>query len=330
MTDLVITPSEGSVPTDARARLAGELAVLLSRLGSPHSRRAYAGDWGRFVAFLNARGMDPFTAGPVDVGAFLASMSNPKGEPAAISTRARALSVLREVFAAVYRAGLRRDNPAREIEVPRVQRDPRTPWLTEMQLVLLLHRDGETWVERRNHLVLLFVLGLAVRRSSATTARVEHLIRRPDGRLGIRVYGKGNKTADLLMPFWLAREVEDWIQFSGVTGPLFPRLRRVGYDDVRPEMNKSIGSSAVWEIVKAAAARAGIDPRLATPHALRRSYVTIARERGAALADLQAALMHEKSETTERYDRAVRAMKVAPGDVFADIIDAANRGAGRG
>jgi site-specific recombinase XerD len=66
------------------------------------------------------------------------------------------------------------------------------------------------------------------------------------------------------------------------------------------------------------------DKEVATPHAIRRSFVTIARARGVALDDLQAALMHSQVSTTEAYDRALRAMRSAPGDVLVDIYDAAN------
>jgi integrase len=144
------------------------------------------------------------------------------------------------------------------------------------------------------------------------------------------VRGKGGKEADLLVPVWLATEIEAWIALSGVSGPLFPRLRRVGYDDVRPQMDRPIGSSKVWEIVKEAAKRAGVDEKTATPHALRRSFVTIARERGVPLDDLQAALMHSRSSTTEGYDKALRAMRRAPGDALADIYAAANEGSNQG
>jgi len=326
MTEIVVS---GLIPTsvvtaETRARVGNELAALWSRLESPHSKRAYAEDWQRFVGFLRALGVDPLAAGSLEVTTFLDSMMS-NGKPAARATRSRAASVLREVFAALYRAGVRADNPAREVKVRRGTRDPQTPWMTEAQIVALLLPWGDTWVARRDRLVLLFVFGIAVRRASAARARVDHLIRRPDGRLGIRVLGKGGKTADLLMPVWLAREVEDWISFSGVTGPLFPRLRRVGYDDIRPELNKPIGGDQVRTIVKQAAARAGIPENLATPHAVRRSYVTIARHRGVELADLQAALMHSQAATTERYDKALRTMKSAPGDILADLIEAANR-----
>jgi hypothetical protein len=100
------------------------------------------------------------------------------------------------------------------------------------------------------------LLGLALRRSSVAGARLGDLRRRPDGRLGLHVRGKGGKEADLLSPVWLATEIESWLASSGVTGPLFPRLRRVAYDDVRPEINRPIGPSKVWSIVKAAAERA--------------------------------------------------------------------------
>jgi integrase/recombinase XerD len=305
----------------AQNRLGGVLAALWAALESPETRRAYREDWTRFSAFLVATGKHPLTAGPVEVGQYLEHL---RARGLARSTRSRALSVLRQVFAAVYRSGLRVDNPSREFQLPRVDRAPRTPWLSEDPLVALLRPWGDSWESRRDRLVLLMLFGLALRRSSVAGARVDDLRRRPDGRLGLHVRGKGGKEADLLMPEWLAAEIENWIAFSGVTGPLFPRLRRVGYDDLRPEMNRAIGPSKVWEIVGVAGERAGIEKGRATPHALRRSFVTIARSRGVPLDELQAALMHSQITTTEGYDKAARTMKSAPGDALADIYEAAN------
>jgi integrase/recombinase XerD len=311
----------GALRDVAQERLAGALAALWSALESTHTRRAYASDWMRFSAFLVAAGAHPLTAGPVEVGSYL---ENLRARGLARSTRGRALSVLKEVFAALYRAGLRAENPAREFRLPKVQREPRTPSLTVAQLVALLKPAGDSWVARRDRVVLLTLLGLALRRASVAGARVEHLVRRSDGRLGLHVLAKGGKQANLLLPVWLAAEIESWIAFSGASGPLFPRLRRVGFNDMRPEMDRPIGASKVWDIVKSAAKRAGIDEKSATPHAIRRSYVTISRTRGVSLDDLQSALMHAQITTTMLYDKSERAMKSAPGDVLDDIYRAAN------
>ncbi len=329
MSELI--PFPATLAASAQERLAGALATFWAGLESTETRRAYSGDWRAFCGFLDGLGVHPLSAGPAEIGAYLEHLRTRR--PARSKTakglsrasRARALSVLREVYAAVYRAGLRPDNPAREIKSPRIDRAPRTPWLIEAMLIAILRPWGDSWVARRDRLLLMFLVGLALRRSSAAGATVSDLRRRADGRLGLHVRGKGGKEADLLLPTWLAKEVEDWIAFSGVTGPLFPRLRRIGYDDVRPQMDRPIGPSKVWEIVKAAAERAGIDKGQATPHALRRSFVTIARERGVPLDDLQASLMHSRSSSTEAYDRALRAMRTAPGDVLADIYVAATK-----
>jgi integrase/recombinase XerD len=321
MTDLIPAIALSPAVQAAPERLAGVLAAFWTTLESAHSRRAYFEDWGRFAAHLGTLNVYPLAAKVEHVAGHMEGM---RVRGLARSTRARALTVLREVYSAVYRAGLRADNPAREVKLPRVQREPNTPWLTEAQLVALLRPCGDSWVERRDRLVLLMLLGLGLRRSSVAGTHVDHLVRWTDGRLGIRVLAKGGKEADLLLPSWLAKEIEGWIAFSGVHGPLFPRLRRVGYNDMRPEMDRPIGAGKVWDVVKEGAARAGIDPRQATPHGIRRSFVTIARARGVELADLQAALMHSQITTTERYDKAVRGMTSAPGDALADIYEAAS------
>lgn len=320
MTDRVLAsvPADVSIST-AHIRWADVLAAFLVGLESADSRRAYGADWSHFTQFLDGVGIDVLSATPMHVAAHLEAM---RTRGLARATRARALSVLREVYAAACRAQLISLNPAREIRLPRADRDPRTPWLTEQQIVALLSGPRESWVERRDRLVLLVLVGLGLRRKSVAVLQVDDLVRAPDGRLAVRVRAKGGKEAVLLFPAWLATEVHSWIASSCVTGPLFPRLRRVGYDDVRPDLQKGLGPGKVRQIVKAAAKRAGIDEKLATPHALRRSFVTIARQRGVALEDLQVALMHSQATTTAQYDRALRTMRTAPGDVFGDLYKA--------
>jgi len=56
------------------------------------------------------------------------------------------------------------------------------------------------------------------------------------------------------------------------------------------------------------------------PHVLRATYVTLARDAGASLEDIQEAVCHASIVTTRRYDRAARRLDRSPGYSLAAYI----------
>lgn len=118
---------------------------------------------------------------------------------------------------------------------------------------------------------------------------------------------KGRKLATAGVPEWLQQEIRDWKTFAGIdTGPLLPR---------GPEVHEHISGDTVYNIVVTAAEIAGLK---VTPHALRRTFITVLRERGVGLKELQSAVAHSSSATTERYDR--KKSIAAPGEQLEDLV----------
>ena len=75
----------------------------------------------------------------------------------------------------------------------------------------------------------------------------------------------------------------------------------------------------LYDVVKRAGRCAGVSKL--TPHALRRTFITILDERGVPLADLQLAVSHESITTTERYRMGARAAGQAPGELLRDLVE---------
>src|SRR5260221_469851 len=68
------------------------------------------------------------------------------------------------------------------------------------------------------------------------------------------------------VPPWLSAESDEWCGDEGIDmGPLFP---------AHHGGSKAVGSSTVWNAVRRAALRSGVELARCTPHALRRSFVT--------------------------------------------------------
>jgi integrase/recombinase XerD len=69
----------------------------------------------------------------------------------------------------------------------------------------------------------------------------------------------------------------------------------------------------VRRIVARLARAAGLsDPAKVTPHSGRRAFLTLAREAGVPLQDVQDAVDHRDPRTTQRYDRGRHRLDKAP------------------
>ncbi len=295
-------------------RVAAAFARILSDLGSPESVRAYREEWARFVAYLAAKGTPPLAAKTFDVQTYLLEMrSHGKRQ----STRARALAVIRAVYAALAREGvLDAANPAREARNPKGDNaELKTPWLSADELERFLGAEpaDDSFVERRDYLVSMTLAMTGLRRAEiARIARDAFEPQTGSDNWYLRVRVKGGKYGRVEIVAPLAKLLLAWArEFEIEEGPLFRRSWKSAL---------GIGLTTVRNAVKRQAARAGfVDHAKFTPHAFRRSVATIAKQRGVPLEVVQRSLLHSKRDTTERYMKLADA-PVAPAKKFLDIL----------
>lgn len=308
-TALVKQEPQALVPSAQLPQLEEALLAFWRRLESKDSRQAYSADWKRYYAWLQVQEppINVFESTPASVERYLIHMYD-RGLSKA--TRARALAVLRKTYGVLVRAGLMTVNPAREAENIRVGKEPRTPWLTEDELRAMLRHPikWESNRQERDWLILATLVGTGLRRREVARLSCEQLLPVPGDRLAAKVVAKGGKEGMIIIPTWLAPRLLAWRQRCK-TGPLF-FVRR----------GKAVSESTVTQVVKDAARRATVPLERATPHAIRRSFVTITGQRGVSLEDRQAALLHTNRATTELYDKTTRLTKQAPGDVLEDLL----------
>lgn len=295
-------------------RVAAAFAQILSDLGSPESVRAYDEEWKRFVAFLAARGTSPLSAKTFDVQTYLLGLrSSGKRQ----STRARALAVIRAVYAALAREGvLEGANPAREARNPKGDNaELKTPWLDEDELERFLGAlpDDDSFVERRDYLISMTFAMTGLRRAEVARIPIDNFepkAKSDDWDLRVRV--KGNKYGRVEIVAPLAKLLFAWAkEFDITTGNLFRRSARSPH---------GVGLTTVRNAVKRQAARAGfVDDTKFTPHAFRRSVATLAKKRGVPIEVVQRSLLHSKRDTTERYMKLADE-SAAPSKQFLDIL----------
>jgi len=306
-------PRVALTAVDVEADLARALGELWARLESPHSRRAYREDWRRWTTWLTKQDVHPLAATARQVQDYLAWL---QVQDKAKSTRARALAVLRGSYATLVVAfsrveGVCKHNPAREAHNIRTHGDPNTPWLNEDELRRLLVRPQlATWRNRRDWLILATLVGTGLRRAEVARLHQDQLLP-VEGGYSARVRAKGGKDAYVVLPAWLCHELDQWFKSTN-DGPLFPRY---------PMAAQAVCAGTVYSAVKAAAIRASLDLERCTPHAIRRSVVTLLGQKGVSLKDRQNMLLHTSQATTERYDKTSKLPAQAPGEVLASLIE---------
>jgi len=287
-------------------KLADVLEVFWSGLESANSRRGYKQVWAAFEAWLSTEKLDALKVAPADLQRYVSHLRD-AGKAAA--TRAWALSALRSIYDSLVVNGLVATNPARSVKNPKTTHVPRAPWLEEDGVRKLLGvLGGTTFRERRNRLTVLLFLGLGWRRAEIARMAVEDFA---DGKVSGVV--KGGKRATVGVPSWLQKEINAWREYAGISsGPLLLRS---------PGDEKGVSANTVYLCVRDAAKVAGLK---ASPHALRRTFITTLRGRGADLKTLQLAVAHSSSATTERYDRGRQI--AAPGEGLRDLVYGASGG----
>ena len=288
----------------------GPVAALLpwvcDRLPSPHSRRAYASDLATFVSQMRERGIDPLQVTGDDLRVYKAALLA-AGQTTA--TVARSLSVLRGTYQQFGKRGLIPWEHVRDIqsvESPRVEKNT-TPCLSQQEAINLLHApDTSTVLGLRDHALLFVYFKTAARCSAVRNARIGD-IERTDFDWYLVVREKGGKTQRKAL-LEAAPAVLAYIDAAGIRddfeGPLFRPVAK----DRRTLLRKHLDRSAIWEVVKRNARKAGLAPdrigrRGIGVHSLRKTAITNALENGAPIQKVQQLAGHADIRTTQLYFR---------------------------
>ena len=264
---------------------------------SPHTRKAYVDDVGRFLAFLSGfAGRDPATveADEVDALAVRSWLAALRAEGHARTSIVRRLSALRSFFTFLQREGLVEGNPARGVATPRTEKSlPVSLSVPEAAAVVEAPPpDTELGLRDRALLELLYATGLRVSELVGLSLPDVDLPGRQ-----VRTVGKGRK--ERIVPFGekAAEALAAWLparlallRGRRVRGePLFLNARggRLTDRSVRRVLDRALAAAEV--------------SRHASPHALRHSFATHLLSAGADLRTIQELLGHASLATTQKY-----------------------------
>jgi integrase/recombinase XerD len=264
----------------------GFLALLAARR-APRTVDAYRRDLTDLAAYLAT---SPATAGREQLEGWLSDL---RGRGQAQASIARRAAAARSFYRHLVALGLRADNPAAEIDLPRRRnRLPRTLSLSEVER-LIDAANGTTPRSLRDRALVELLYGGGLRVGEAVS--LERGGVDLEGRL-VRCVGKGDK--ERVVP--LGRQaVEALRRYLARGRPYLDRRHR-------PELflnaqGGALTRAGAFLILRRLAAKAGLEPTTVHPHLLRHSFATHLLEGGADLRSVQEMLGHADLGTTELY-----------------------------
>ena len=276
-----------TAPTPAPDVAVESFLALLGARRSPRTVDAYRRDLADLARSL---GRSPTSATTDEVQAWLAELRAQGLAPASIARKA---SASRTFFRHLVLLGIRPDNPAADVPLPRRrQKIPRS--LTPAEIERLIDAANGTAPRNfRDRALIELLYGAGLRVSEAVGLELGGVDL--DERL-VRCVGKGDK--ERIVP--LGREAVEAVRRYLARGRPYLDKRH------RPDLflnaqGGALTRAGAFLILRRLAVQAGLEPERVHPHLLRHSFATHLLEGGADLRSVQEMLGHADLGTTEIY-----------------------------
>jgi integrase/recombinase XerD len=264
----------------------GFLALLAARR-APRTVDAYRRDLADLSAHL---GGSPAAAGTEQIESWLADLRARGQAPSSVARRAAAA---RSFYRHLVALGLRADNPAADVDLPRRRtRLPRTLSLSEVDR-LIDAANGVTPRALRDRALVELLYGAGLRVSEAVG--LERGGVDLESRL-VRCVGKGDK--ERVVPLG-TQAAEALRRYLARGRPYLDRRHRA--ELFLNAQGGPLTRAGAFLVLRRLAAKAGLDPAQIHPHLLRHSFATHLLEGGADLRSVQEMLGHADLGTTELY-----------------------------
>jgi integrase/recombinase XerD len=261
---------------------------------STNTMLAYRRDLEKFVEFLGSRKVSPIAATRSDIVDFLSSLYSRGLDSRSV---ARHLVTIRNFYRFCLGDGLITDDPAANIESPKIYRTlPHFLSVTEVDR-LLAQPNVSTAVGLRDKAMVELMYSTGLRVSELCGLRASD-IQMDEGSL--RCIGKGNK--ERIVP--VGRRALDAVGvYLHDSRPKLLRDRVSPYLFLGQHGNR-VHRIQFWHLLKEYGRKAGLRESL-NPHMLRHSFATHLLDRGADLRSVQLMLGHADISTTQIYTHVV-------------------------
>ena len=270
------------------------LEMLIAERGaSSNTCTSYLNDITNFDKFLNGAETTLEDATTDDIRRYLRHRSEVGANNPTIS---RNLSVLRQFFKFLQSENVRLDNPALNVDGPKVSRTlPKV--ISEDDVEALLKAAHKLQTAEGIRLTCLLEIAYA------SGLRVTELVSLPTDALNhtsetLLISGKGGKerlvplTSSAMNAIVAYERVRiDFLKGNNTSKFLFPSRSKQGY----------LTRRRLGQLLKELAIQAGLDPTIISPHILRHAFASHLLNRGADLRSLQKMLGHSDISTTQIY-----------------------------
>ncbi|MBW1721790.1 MAG: site-specific tyrosine recombinase XerD [Deltaproteobacteria bacterium] len=261
---------------------------------SENTIRAYSGDLGRLLSFLEKKRLSPASVTRENLETYVATIKR------SLSPRstARNLSAVRMFFRFLVTEGIIDQSPARFLDTPKLPR--RLPdILSPKEVDLLLSQPDPRdplGLRDKAMLELLYATGLRV---SELVGLQVHQANLEAGY--VRTMGKGSKERMVPMGTKAAESLREYLK-DGRGKLLKGKRSRKLFLNSR---GKPLSRQGLWKIIKKYGRMAGIRKEI-RPHLLRHSFASHLLEGGADLRAVQLMLGHADITTTQIYTHVTR------------------------
>jgi integrase/recombinase XerD len=246
---------------------------------SRHTRRAYAADAGRLLAFLNKPLASTTLA---DLQRWREHLGQGSLKP---STRNRALTAIKSLLSFAQETGYLAFNVGAALKLEPDRDSLARRILDEPTVARLI----DAAPEGRDRVLLRLLYASGIRVSELCGLKWEDAQPRQESGQ-ITVFGKGGKTRTVLLKHSVWQQLLLLKNDAGAGAPIF-RSRKGG---------GPLDPSQVRRIVYAAAAKARLEQKV-SPHWMRHAHASHALDRSAPIHLVQATLGHASVSTTGRY-----------------------------
>ena len=257
-----------------------QLIVLWLHGKSPHTRDAYKRDIRYFQAFCEGRSLPRVKLN--DVVAFSDALT---AQGYSVGTIRRRINAVKSLLTFGEEIGYLPLNVGKKVKVPKGESSLAERILSESEALKLIEKEPN----ERNRVMLRFMYESGCRVSELINLKWKNLQNR-NGQGQVSILGKGSKLRVILLSSGLWNDLRSLRMSANPDSPVFASLRSGG----------RLTRSNVWDIVTAAAQRAGIQANV-SPHWLRHAHASHSLDRGAPIHLVQQTLGHASVATTSRY-----------------------------
>jgi site-specific recombinase XerD len=280
-------------------------AEWFANIENQQTKRAYRTDIRDFCSFVGLQRAEDMRL--VTRAHVIAWRDHLKSRKLAGSTIRRKLAALSSLFEHLAENNAVTDNPVNGVKRPKAPTgEGLTPRLSDDQASRLLDAPPvETLKGKRDRAILATLLFHGLRRAELCDLRVQDLTAR-DGIPHLKIDGKGDRIRFIPAHPLPCRLIQDYLDEAGhrrdLKGPLFRSLSR---NLPKGTSGKLAPDSIARDVVRKYAEETGIAEETigVSPHAMRVTAVSNARDHGADLDDLQHWAGHAHIGTTRLYIR---------------------------